>query len=147
MGRALLAHTFTYLRAPYAALSDQHDTNYLCLAPSHPSRHFRPCSPSTSSPRLSFPRDASTPLTRSLSAGRFFAVGTISLCQTGGLICEAFAGTPRPRIIIKIPHRRPRSLAPACRRTAAFTFRDITFHSELDQSFNGRKFNLCAATK
>lgn len=45
---------------------------------------------------------------RSVSAGRFFAVGTISLCQTGaGLICEAFAGTSRPRIIIKIPHRRP----------------------------------------
>lgn len=45
---------------------------------------------------------------RSVSAGRFFAVGTISLCQTGaGLICEAFAGTSRPRIIIKIPHRHP----------------------------------------
>lgn len=51
---------------------------------------------------------------RSVSAGRFFAVGTISLCQTGaGLICEAFAGTSRPRIIIKIPHRHPPPLPPA----------------------------------
>lgn len=104
---------------------------------------------------------------RSVSAGRFFAVGTISLCQTGaGLICEAFAGTSRPRIIIKIPHRHPppppscpsptlpapspsppRSSSLVRRCSAALTFRDITFHSELDQSFNGRKFNLCAATK
>lgn len=110
-----------------------------------PRRHFRPCSPSTSPSPAFLSRVTPPHHSRSLSAGRFFAVGTISLCQTGaGLICEAFAGTPRPRIIIKIPHRPPSVSRP---RLPAFTFRDITFHSELDQSFNGRKFNLCAATK
>jgi len=85
-----------------------------------------------------------------------------------GLIYEAFAGTSRPRIIIKIPRLTSSTLplhplhspcssassrsaaaaavAPVAARRA-LTFRDITFHSELDQSFNGRKFNLCAATK
>lgn len=161
------SHTFTYHAPPlppplrparYELLSRPPP----CLSPSFPalsclSALLRPpsCPPSA-------PRRLRHPC--SVSAGRFFAVGTISLCQTGaGLICEAFAGTSRPRIIIKIPHRRPdlprcpppappppgalaaRPLRSPC--SAAPTFRDITFHSELDQSFNGRKFNLCAATK
>jgi len=79
---------------------------------------------------LSLPSPTTPP--RSVSAGRFFAVGTISLCQTGaGLICEAFAGTSRPRIIIKIPHwrpppfSRPPLLAAASRRSPSVILHSI----------------------
>lgn len=94
----LLAYLYVS-RAPCHP-SGRHVTNHLsplsCLSALPPSPRVLP-----SLPRYPYPPRHPRPV----SAGRFFAVGTISLCQTGaGLICEAFAGTSRPRIIIKIPH-------------------------------------------
>lgn len=175
------SHTFTYHAPPCATLNPRphlrRPARYELLSRVLPSPLLLPPPPralvplgAPASPRRVLLQPSDTPC--SVSAGRFFAVGTISLCQTGaGLICEAFAGTSRPRIIIKIPHTdapaspvvlplvlllvlllflapRPAAAAtipPPAPCSAAPTFRDITFHSELDQSFNGRKFNLCAA--
>jgi hypothetical protein len=126
-------------------------------------------SPSTLSPPAPWPLPPRRALAFGVSRAGFSRWARYRCVRRApGLIYEAFAGTSRPRIIIKIPRLTSSTLplhplhspcssassrsaaaaavAPVAARRA-LTFRDITFHSELDQSFNGRKFNLCAATK
>lgn len=117
MGARFARHTFTYPRAPRATPSDRHVsglspslTPLIPLDTSAPrslsrgrSSRFSPdvaCAQLHPSRPLLYPR----PPVRCQPAGFSRWARYRCVRRAPGLICEAFAGTSRPRIIIKIPH-------------------------------------------
>lgn len=107
MGRALAA----YLYVPYAPCATPPAGTLRTISVSHPLIPLGAPLPSLA-PSLCAPRDATDTRARCQSAGFSRWARYRCVRRGAGLICEAFAGTSRPRIIIKIPHRCPLPAVP-----------------------------------